>query len=158
MADEQQVAAGPQDPEFAAILNQARAVDAQADEVLTGPKPDQVAAEVVDPIEAWAQIPAMVGGILGMALPELKPVYNPQACREWGKSMHLVAIKRGWSADGLPPEVGAVLASAMFVVPTIGAIKKRQHLAKQQQQSRPASAAEGVLGDAAGAPAGGDAA
>lgn len=153
MADENTSGAGPALPDaFAAIANQAAAVDSQADEVLTGPKPaNQAPVEVIDPAEAWAEIPAMVGMILGTALPEVRPAYSPDNCYAWGKAMHRVAMKRGWSGEGLPPEASALLASAMFVIPTLAAIKARQRAAEDARQARAAGgAAAGVLSEITG--------
>lgn len=145
MAEEQQKLGD----EFAAITNQARDVDADALAVLVGPKPaNQVATEVLDPAQAWASIPATVGSILCMALPELKDAYKPQACAEWGKAMHRLAVKRGWSTDGLPAEVDVALASAIFVIPTALAIKVRRDQAaavKRAQQLHEQGAAGGVI-------------
>lgn len=147
--------------EFAAIVNGSRDLDQAADEIVSGPKPaDQVAAELVDPVAAWAEIPSMIGSVLGMALPEAKRIYTPDACKEWGRAMHRVAVKRGWDADGLPPEVGAALTSAMFVIPTLALIKSKRDAVRQAQLAKEAAAggaAAGVLPENSGLP-GGDAA
>lgn len=161
--DENDTSAGPAlTDEFAAIANQAAAIDNQADEVLTGPKPaNQAPVEVIDPAEAWAEIPAMVGMILGAALPEVKPAYSPDACYAWGKSMARVAAKRGWAGEGLPPEASALLATAMFVIPTMGAIKTRQRAAADAREAKAqhaGGAAAGVLPEITGFPRGDEAA
>src|SRR5437763_1350177 len=117
--------------EFAAIENQARAIDNDAQAAIEGPKPAGAVVEVIDPAEAWAEIPAAVGGILGMAMPELRAVYTPAACKEWGRAMHRLAVKRQWAADGLPPEVGVIMASAGLLVPTVLAVKMRKDSAKR---------------------------
>lgn len=128
-----------QNPEFAAIVNGSRDIDEAADQVVSGPKPaGAVSTEVLDPALAWAEIPQMVGQMLTMALPELKPVYTDKACLEWGKSMHRLAVKRGWSADGLPPEVSVALVSATIVIPTAIAIKMRRQVAKAQDAAKKA--------------------
>lgn len=98
----------------------------------------------VDPAETWAILPAMVGSTLAIALPELRPVYSPEACRAWGEAMAPVAEKYGWSADGLiGPELGLVAASLPFVVATYAAIRaKRAEVAKPEEE-KPAATVPG---------------
>jgi hypothetical protein len=88
----------------------------------------------INPAAAWAQIPAAVGGILGMAMPELASVYNEGACMQWGEAMHQVAEKYGWDAaetiSRFAPEVAIVVATIPLVVPTVGAFKARRALAE----------------------------
>jgi hypothetical protein len=143
----QRIQSEPVNPEFAAALSGADVLDDAADQIRTGEKPKVAElTEVFDPITAWAEIPQMVGSILCLAMPELKDVYNEKACRAWGESMHRLATKRGWSADGLPPEVTVAMTSAMFVIPTGLCIKQRRdqaQRAREAQQNAAAAAGEG---------------
>jgi hypothetical protein len=101
--------------------------DAQAaEDAILNPNPEPV----IDPASAWAQLPMMFGGILAMAMPELKDVYTEPACMQWGGAMAQVAEKRGWDAQETMakwgPEIALVLASVPLVVPTVAAIKKKR--------------------------------
>ena len=83
-----------------------------------------------DAAEAWAEIPESIGLIVTQFLPELKGVYSRSQCVEWGRHMSRVADKYGWSSDGLPPEITAILCTAGFVLPTLAVIKTRKAAAK----------------------------
>lgn len=98
-------------------------------------------APAADPAETWAVLPAMIGSTLAIAMPELRAVYTPEACRAWGEAMAPVAEKYGWSADGLiGPEMGLVAASLPFMFSTTAAIKaKRAELAKGQGEPAPSA-------------------
>ncbi len=74
--------------------------------------------------QGWAEIPAAVGLIVGMALPGAKAAFSDEACDEWGKHMAKVAEKYGWSSDGLPPEVAVIICSAGMVLPVMLEVKK----------------------------------
>lgn len=127
----------PQNNEFTAILHQARDVDGAADEIVSGPKPEQAqVTEVLDPVAAWAEIPAAIGGLLAMAAPELQPVYNEKACRAWGEAMHRLAVKRGWSTEGMPPEVSVALVTLGFAVPTVAVIKVKRAQAQAAARAK----------------------
>lgn len=136
--------------EFAAITNLARDIDKDAQAATGTPGPGGVlATQVIDPAAAWAEIPAAVGQVLCMAMPELKEAYNPKACLEWGKAMARLAAKRGWSQEGLPPEVSVGLASLGFVVPTAICVKLRRDAAARAakakaSESQPSTGAESV--------------
>lgn len=138
--------------EFAAVLSGAREVDDQADQVLTGERSQQVAVEVIDPVEAWAEIPRKLGSLLAIAAPELAQIYTAEACREWGRDMHRLAVKRQWSADGLPPEVAATISTAGLVLPTIAILKSKrdaiQAARRAQQASGESPGMPDPLGDA----------
>lgn len=89
--------------------------------------------------QAWAALPAMFGGILAMAMPELRDVYKEEACATWGAAMVPVAHKYGWSADALiGPEAGLVLASVPLAVGTFAAVR-----AYKARAAAEAKAAEG---------------
>lgn len=97
-----------------------------AEEAILNP-PDENA---IDPAIAWAQLPMMLGGILAMAMPELKNVYTEPACMQWGGAMSQVAEKYGWDAQEtmsrFGPEIALTIASLPLIIPTVSAIKKKR--------------------------------
>lgn len=132
------IAAAPANSEFAAILNQAKDVDTAANTAIHGEPPPAPAlpVEVLDPAAAWAEIPAVLGQLLCMGMPELTEVYSKQACYAWGVGMARVAAKRNWDASGMPPEVTVAVSTLMFAVPTVAVIKMRSAQAKRAAQAR----------------------
>lgn len=120
------------------------------------PAPDQPGqpadmAPPVDPADSWAAIPAMVGGVLAIAFPELRAVYTVEACQQWGAAMVPVAEKYGWSADGLMgPEIGLLAASLPFVIGTAGALRKARAQAIEQEKPAAKPAPLPVTPQAAG--------
>jgi hypothetical protein len=138
-------------PEIAAILNSARDIDSAANAVISGPQPEP--AEVIDPAEAWADIPRQVGKLLCIAAPELADVYTEKACKQWGKDMHRVAVKRGWSTDGLPPEVAAAISTGGFLLPSFFVIRAKVSAARKARQDRAQAEAAAASPEAAAAAA-----
>lgn len=138
-------------PEFAAILNQAKDVDSAAHTAIHGesPQPDMPMA-VIDPAAAWAEIPEMVGSLLTMAMPELGSVYCKKNCMVWGESMARLAEKRGWDVSGMPPEVSVIMTSSIFVIPTVLVIKGRRAAAKKAEQAKELKTSENPDGIPAG--------
>lgn len=110
--------------------------DAQEQAILN---PEQ--ANRPDPATAWAQIPAMFGGLLGMALPELGAVYTEQKCMAWGGAMAQVAEKYGWDAGETmakyAPEIALVVATLPLAVPTFQAIKAARKKAEENAPKPP---------------------
>lgn len=96
------------------------------------------AEEQIDPAQVWAQIPKMFGGLLAMAMPELKAAYNDQACLQWGGAMAAVADKYGWDAaetfSRFGPEIALCCATIPLALPTIAAIRERS---KKERAKRP---------------------
>lgn len=91
----------------------------------------------------------MVGGVLGMALPELRAVYTEDACLAWGGGMAAVSDKYGWDAGDTAakwaPECMLLMTSIPLIVPTVQAIKQRQAASKAKALNEaPKSAARGV--------------
>lgn len=130
--------------------------DAQAaEDKITGngePEP----APVIDPAHAWGQLAMMAGGILGMALPELRAVYTEDACLAWGGGMAAMSDKYGWDAGDTAakwaPECMLLMTSIPLIVPTIAAIKQRRKASKAKPlNSAPESAAGAVATPPAGA-------
>lgn len=76
----------------------------------------QSAAEIG--AKAWAQIPAMVGSLMGLFAEEVKPFFNEQACMEWGAAAQAVAEKRGWGGPDGIPELALAMSSLGMAVPT----------------------------------------
>jgi ribulose 1,5-bisphosphate carboxylase large subunit-like protein len=122
--------------------------DAQAaeDKIVNGePEPEPV----IDPAHAWGQLAMMAGGILGMALPELRAVYTEDACLAWGGGMAAVSDKYGWDAGDTAakwaPECMLLMTSLPLIVPTVQAIKQRQAASKAKAlNDAPKSAERGV--------------
>lgn len=117
-----------QQPELSALdlIAQEAASEEAVAEAAANPEP----APLVDPATAWAQIPAMFGGLISMALPELAPAYSQKNCMQWGSAMALVAEKHGWDASETmtkwAPEIALVMATLPLAVPTFQAIKSKR--------------------------------
>lgn len=119
------------------------AVEGQADwaaleSSIAKPVPDAVAdvAPVKDPAASWAELPAMVGSLLAIALPEVKAFYTPEACQEWGEKMVPIAAEQGWDFDTvMGPKMALAVASVPFVVGPIVIIKARKAAALENRQS-----------------------
>lgn len=106
---------------------------------------------LIDPSYGWAQIPAVLGGMLGMALPELQGVYTEDACMKWGVAMHMVATKHGWECGEtmarFGPEIALAVASFPLVVPVVQVVKARRAEAEAERERR----SRGLVEDKAGA-------
>jgi hypothetical protein len=140
-------------PELSAldlIANEARVGETEMDaaaKVAAGE--DQ--APAIDPAEAWAQIPAMFGGILAMAMPELKEAYTPAACLTWGQAMTAVSDKYGWEAGEVMakwgPEIALTMATVPLALPVVKAIRDRKEAAKEKTpEATPEKPAPYVMG------------
>lgn len=102
------------------------------------PLPAAEAVPVTDPADTWAMLPAMVGSMLAIAMPELKAVYTPEACQAWGTAMVPVAAEYGWNAeDAIGPKMALTMATAPFVIGTAFAIKSRKAAAVEQKKEAP---------------------
>ena len=101
-----------------------QAADQAAEDFINPPEENPI-----DPAQTWAQIPYMLGKLAAMAMPELGPVYNEQACLQWGIGMAAVSEKYGWDAGETiskwGPEVALIVATVPLAVPTYHAVKKR---------------------------------
>jgi hypothetical protein len=115
------VQAAPVNDEQAALAASIAAADANAFTVTATPgEPED------DDLSNWAEVPRLLGSGLVSMLPELKDVYSDDACEAWGKAADKVAKKYGWDGGGLPPEVSLLICTAMFVLPTVAAVKARK--------------------------------
>jgi hypothetical protein len=131
--------------DFRAVLAQAKEIDQAAEDILTGGEKKETApVEGIDPAEAWAAIPMQVGALLAIAAPELKAVYTPKACMDWGRDMHRLATKRGWSAEGLPPEVAAGISTAGLLLPTLFVLKTKRDAMRRARQAQAQAGGEGA--------------
>lgn len=95
-----------------------------------GPTPEQAEqlskeAEEAAEVEAWAQIPMMLGDALSMWIPAAKFVYTEEKCMAWGKKVVPVANKRGWNGPGSVPEVGLAMATLGLVAPTVMLVRMK---------------------------------
>lgn len=113
------------------------------------PPPPEVDADQ-EAIAFWAMIPDTLGKVLTIGLPELRDVYNREACMAWGAAANVVAKKRGWNVAS-SPEIALIGASLVFAIPTGTAIARRV-------QERKAKAAAEVKARGEGAVTGGAAA
>lgn len=123
---------------------------ARIDAIENPPAPEPI----IDPSYGWAQIPLMVGGMLSMALPELKGVYTEAACTQWGTAMHAVATKYGWEAgetiSRFAPEIALAVASFPLVAPVVHAVKARKAAVleasvREPSQAEPEQVTDGAL-------------
>jgi len=89
------------------------------------PVVDQAAIDRAEASE-WAELPAGIGGILCMALPELREAYSPANCARWGEAMMRVAKKYHWRAAMIGPEIGLALVSVPLIMPTVVAVRARR--------------------------------
>jgi len=109
---------------------------ARLDAIQNPPAPEPI----IDPSYGWAQIPAMLGGMLTMAMPELAGVYHEQACMQWGTAMHAVATKHGWEAGEtmarFAPEIALAVASFPLVIPVVQAVKSRKAAAAEAEDRK----------------------
>lgn len=129
------------------------ALEASADEQAQAAKEDAVLhpekANLPDPATAWAQIPAMFGGLLGIAMPELKGAYTEAACMQWGGAMAQVADKYGWDAgetmSRFAPEIALVMATLPLALPTAKAIGERRKKAAQERPEPPQRPDNGLV-------------
>ena len=99
---------------------------AMLDAAAGGDQPAPDMPEPPDPAEEWAMLPAVLGSILAIGLPEVREVYSEANCKEWGRAMVPVAEKYGWDSGLLGPEVGLLAASAPMVIGTAFAIRSRR--------------------------------
>ena len=112
--------AAPISDEDAALLNKIAAADG------TFSKTEIIDTDEDDDLTGWADVPKLIGAGLVQMLPELAPVYSDDACKAWGQAADKVARKYGWDGGGLPPEASLLICTAMFVIPTVGAVKARK--------------------------------
>lgn len=105
-----------------------------AEEAPASVAPEAPAGPVTNPADSWAVLPAMVGSMLAMALPEVKPCFSPEACQAWGEAMVPVAAEQGWDVDEvLGPKMALAVATMPFVVGPMVAIKARKAAMVQAQ-------------------------
>lgn len=123
-----------------AIEAQGHEQDQQAadEKIINGePEPEPV----IDPAHAWGQLAMMFGGVLSLALPELKSVYSEEACLAWGGGMAAVSDKYGWDAGETAakwaPECMLLMTSIPLIVPTVQAIRSRQAASKAKPLNNP---------------------
>jgi len=135
------------------IAIEARGAEADADaaqEAILNPDPEPV----VDPAVIWAQIPTALGGLLGIAMPELKKAYTPEACAAWGQGMAAVAQKYDWDAaetvSKWAPEFMLLAASLPLVIPTVQAIKAHKAIADAKDEARTVDGVAGQQSEQAG--------
>lgn len=121
-----------------------------AQEAILNPNPEPV----IDQAEIWAQIPSALGGLLGMAMPELQQAYTPEACAAWGQGMAAVAKKYDWDAaesvSRWAPEFMLLAASLPLIVPTVRAVKAHKAIADAKDKARTVDGVAGPQAEQAG--------
>lgn len=106
--------------------------------------PEAAAGPVGNPADSWAVIPAMVGSLLVMMMPEVKGCFSPAACQAWGEAMVPVADEQGWNHEEvLGPKLALAVATMPFIVGPALAIKARKQAAAapRQVENKPAPGA-----------------
>ena len=83
----------------------------------------------------WAMIPFMIGGLVCMVAPELKPVYSEERCLTWGQHANQVAEKYGWNSPSNMPELGLVASCLTFAVPTFLTLRDKAQQAKEGKEA-----------------------
>jgi hypothetical protein len=119
-----------------ALENEQLAADVGLAPELAGPPAptidvDKQAAEI------WAMVPATIGSVLAIGMPELKAVYSDEACAAWGAAMVPLAKKYGWHIGPDSPELGVLVASAPFVAGTGVVMMQRRRAPPRPPQGPP---------------------
>lgn len=98
------------------------------------------AVPVVDAAKSWAELPALVGSLLAIAMPEVKMYYTPAACMEWGEKMVPVAEELGWDvADVMGPKMALAVASTPFILGPVLIIKAKKDEQQKAEKASPAA-------------------
>jgi hypothetical protein len=76
----------------------------------------------------WAMIATGIGGMLAVAMPEVRGAYTEDACMQWGVAMDAMAQKYGWEGgvSRFGPEIAVVMASVPLVLPVVAAVRARK--------------------------------
>lgn len=104
----------------------------------------ELQAVAIDPAEAqtkaqnWAELPAMLGGLLAILEPKVAEIYTQEACLNWGTCMAQVADKYGWGDAPLGCEVPLAIATIGLAAPTYLLVSAK--LAQLKAEQRPTSA------------------
>lgn len=97
---------------------------------------DQQQAETLEQgAREWGAIAFMIGGAVGMFVPEVKPIYTEDACLNWGRAMMPVAEKRGWNSPSALPELGLLIATMGMVVPTVMLVRAKVAAIREGKES-----------------------
>lgn len=92
--------------------------------------------------QSWAELPAMVGTLLAIVEPNLKGVYTPEACLNWGRCMVPVAQKYGWGDAPLGCEVPLIVSTFSLAAPSYLLLKAAIDSKKRQAAANPPAAIE----------------
>lgn len=113
----------------------AEAVAVEAEDFAAMPQmPGNEPVSVIDQAKAWAELPAIFGSLLAMALPDVKPYYAPELCREWGEKMVPVADELGWNAsEVLGPKLALAVATIPFIAGPVVVVKKMKEAEKAKR-------------------------
>jgi hypothetical protein len=114
----------------------------------------QQATEAPNPMAGaagWAMIANGIGGIVGVALPEVRGAYTEDACMQWGVAMDALAQKYGWEGgvNRFGPEIAVVMASAPLVLPVVVAVRTRKEAAAKKVEAIQQQGAEPMRDGAA---------
>jgi hypothetical protein len=135
MATENDQVVDPTGGALDAIAGEAAAMEGQQEQ-----QQQQAAAGPENPMAGamgWAMIAKGVGTCLAVALPEVGPAYNDQACMAWGEAMEALGQKYGWDggASRFGPEIAVAFASFGLVVPVVQAVKARKAAGEAKAKS-----------------------
>ncbi len=112
---------------------------------------------VMTDAQKWSAIPRVLGSVLCMAMPELKPAYSDDNCNNWGEAMVPLAEKYGWNPDtAVGPELGLVVVSLPMMVPTGLVIVQRRKAAREAAAKAAAERQTKDAGPPVAAPIAGD--
>lgn len=98
-------------------------------------------AQALDGAQQWATVAQGIGSLFSLIAPELRGVYTPDACQQWGQAMQPVAEKHGWNSPTNLPEFGLFMVSLGLGVPTFLVLRERiKELKRERQAAEPAPA------------------
>jgi hypothetical protein len=95
--------------------------------------------------QAWAVLPQTIGRLVSMLAPELAELYSDERCQEWGDAMVPVAQKYGWGGPNVLPELGLLIATGTFAVPTYMIVKAKIAQMKAAAPQQLAHPLDGVV-------------
>lgn len=136
---------------FEALEGLVREVDDEGPATPEQVEAQQAEAAALDGAQQWATIAGAVGGLFSLIAPELRGVYTPEACQQWGEAMQPVAEKHGWNSPGNVPEFGLLMVSMGLGVPTFIVLRERiRELKRERQQPAAGGAADAAAPAGAG--------
>lgn len=84
----------------------------------------------------WGRIMFVIGGVVTMVAPELKPIYAEDRCFAWGLHAHAVADKYKWNLAPMP-EIALAAATLSVAVPTLLVLREKAKAIKEARDAGP---------------------